>query len=195
MSKKQKAIKAVAGALAVGIVGLPISIAAINRASTSLEINTIVYASSSLDTQILPFNENERNSEKMVHIIQNSSHIDSDDMNTIISSSQNDFDDQVNHFLSLIQFDREDDDSFDASRFIDYHYENNRDICIDILKAAFKTQSYRYAREVISAIRFSNINYMQEWFKELLSDGEKQPELNEYMLALFELFKEELDAL
>ena len=101
----------------------------------------------------------------------------------------------INQFISLIQSDREDDSSFESSRFIDSQYDEDPDRCIKIIQSAFRMESYRYAGEVISAIRFSNIDYIQAWFKKLLVDGRHQPKLRDYIDALWELYREELGRL
>lgn len=64
-----------------------------------------------------------------------------------------------------------------------------------MIEKAFSIQSYRYAREVISAIRFSGLYYLDSWFKDLLLEGRRQPELASYISSLFDLYREELNAL
>lgn len=189
MSKK-KVIKVVASTL-IGASAISIGAGLIGETSgktTFIPYNSSsVVSSSSLLDQIDFF--------QFMYTGDNSSHINNDEMGSLVSQTLDYSDTKLDEFISLIQSDRDDDDSFEASEFIDEQYALNREGCIKMLRTAFSMQSYRYAREVISAIRFSEIDYLQKWFKDLLIDGKNQPALAKHINALLELYREELDAL
>ena len=99
----------------------------------------------------------------------------------------------VLHLLELI---REDDDySYNASKFITKQFEESETIGIEIIKTAVKKNAYRYARDVITAVRAANINYFQKWFKDLLIEGMARSSLKNYFQNIYELYKDSFDAI
>lgn len=99
----------------------------------------------------------------------------------------------VTRLLELI---REDDDySYNASEFITKQFEESETIGIEIIKTAVKKDAYRYSRDVITAVRASDINYFQKWFKDLLIEGIERSSLKNYFQNIYDLYKDSFDAI
>ncbi len=103
------------------------------------------------------------------------------------------FDNLLNQFIVLLKED--DDNSYNASEFLSMHYNLNRPVCIKIIQTAFRKAKYIYAKDVITAVRFSDINYFQPWFKDLLEEGLTHPHLKNYINNFLNLYKETFDSL
>ena len=99
----------------------------------------------------------------------------------------------LNRLIFLLQED--DDNSYNASDFLSEQFNLNSKSCIEIIKNAFRKDSFRYARDVVTAIRFSDINYFQSWFIALLNEGLDQPQLKNYIKNFYNLYKETFDKL
>lgn len=99
----------------------------------------------------------------------------------------------VNKFLSFAHDD--DDSEFADSDFLTEQYSIDPKMCIELIKRAFSFDSYRYANEVLIAVRFSEINYLQRWFKDILIEGLKISNVKSSAKKLYELYKNTFDKL
>ncbi|HIS35023.1 TPA: hypothetical protein IAC10_00125 [Candidatus Scatousia excrementigallinarum] len=96
----------------------------------------------------------------------------------------------------LLELISEDDDySYNASEFITKQFEESETIGIEIIKTAVKKDDYRYSRDVITAVRASDIDYFQKWFKDLLIEGMARPSLKNYFQNIYDLYKDSFDAI
>lgn len=188
---KQKALKAIAGAFVIGISStLPLNIGNVNENNESTVAMPYEYRSSVASLH-MPY-QGEYN--EVMYIDTSSLHINRDEMEILINSS-NTHDSNVDQYIVLLQLDKEDDESFESSRFIDKQYSLNDNDCVKMIQKAFRTNSYKFAKDVISSIRFSDINYLQIWFKELLLEGRRQPKFADYFNDLLGLYREDLEVL
>ena len=96
------------------------------------------------------------------------------------------------HFILLL---KEDNDEYAASDFLSEQYKLNPTNCINLIGRVFVKDSYRYAKDVIKAIRFSEIPYIMSWFKELLLKAADVHHLKKYISNIYDLYKEALDAI
>ena len=96
------------------------------------------------------------------------------------------------HFILLL---KEDNDEYAASDFLSEQYKLNPTNCINLIGRVFVKDSYRYAKDVIKAIRFSEIPYIMSWFKELLLKATDVQHLKKYISNIYDLYKEALDAI
>ncbi len=106
----------------------------------------------------------------------------------------NDYDERVNSLILQLKEDEE-NETFFASDYITNLFSQDRAIGILVLNKAFSMESYKYATLVIDAIRLSDVDFLQKWFKALLNIGMKEQEHREYMGEIYELYEEELEAL
>ena len=106
----------------------------------------------------------------------------------------NDYDEHVNSLILQLKEDEE-NETFFASDYITNMFSQNSAICVLVLEKAFAMESYKYATLVIDAIRLSDVDFLQKWFKNLLNIGMQKQEHSVYMKELYELYAEELKAL
>ena len=110
-----------------------------------------------------------------------------------VNKHDNNFLSLVNRFIALLNED--DDNSYYSSNFLTENFKLNETACIKMIQTAFRKTDYIYAKDVITAVRFSEINYFQPWFKNLLEEGLAQKKLKRYINNLLDLYKETFDAL
>lgn len=106
----------------------------------------------------------------------------------------NDYDEHVNSLVLQMKEDEE-NETFFASDFITNLFSQDSTMCVSVLNKAFALQSYKYATWVIDAIRLSDVDFLQQWFKNLLIKGMQQKEHSVYMKDIYELYEKELETL
>lgn len=101
-----------------------------------------------------------------------------------------------NLVMRLFELVREDDDYSDnASEFITSQFKVSETIGIEIIKTAVRKDCYRYAKDIITAVRGSDINYFQKWFKDLLIEGVTYSSFKTYFQNIYDLYKDSFDAI
>lgn len=83
-------------------------------------------------------------------------------------------------------------EEYPASDYINEQYARNDVICIYALYSVFKADNYKLAKDVVNAIRFSDIPYLTDWFKHFLLDGMKIESCGEFMSEVYNLYHGEL---
>lgn len=106
----------------------------------------------------------------------------------------NDYDELVNSLILQLKEDEE-NETFFSSDYITNLFSQNSTMCVSVLKKAFSLEEYKYASLVIDAIRLSNADFLQQWFKDLLNTGMQKEEHSVYMKEICELYEEELSKL
>lgn len=99
--------------------------------------------------------------------------------------------DLINEFISIIRF--EDDDDYTSSEFLSEKYETDSSLCIELIKKAIEFDSYKYAKEILTAIRFSDINYFDKWFKNILIDCMHVEKIKNVANNFYLLYEETFD--
>lgn len=100
----------------------------------------------------------------------------------------------VNSLILQLKEDEE-NETFLASDYITNLYFQNEAMCVSVLKKAFSLEEYKYAPLVVDAIRLSEADFLQQWFKDLLIKGMQKQEHRIYMEEICELYEEELKTL
>lgn len=111
----------------------------------------------------------------------------------VIKHNNDFFNGLLNRFIALLNED--DENSYYSSNFLTENFKLNETACIEVIQTAFRKTDYIYAKDVITAVRFSEINYFQPWFKNLLEEGLAQKKLRRYINNLLDLYKEIFDTL
>lgn len=99
---------------------------------------------------------------------------------------------QDEEFILLL---KDGEENYEASDFLSEQYRLNPTNCVNFINRIFVKDSYRYAKDVIKAIRFSEIPYLSPWFKELLIKAANIQHLKNYANDVFNLYKEALEAI
>lgn len=101
----------------------------------------------------------------------------------------------IEQFIERLHNQCEYADDYSASEFLTEQYNKDETICIGIIYYSFKKDSYIYAMDVINAVRASDINYFQKWFKDLLLEGKKIPKLKRGIEYLYDLYRDTFDSI
>ena len=99
--------------------------------------------------------------------------------------------------IKLIRLFAEDDaeeDYFPSIDFINDEIAKNAE-CVEILLSAFRFQNYAFAKRVIKSVMFSDINYLNLWFKNLLLEGKSIDQIRDYVEAVYQMYEEVYDRL
>lgn len=81
-------------------------------------------------------------------------------------------------------------EEYPASDYINEQYDRNDVICIYALYSVFKADNYKLAKDVINAIRFSDIPYVTDWFKYFLLEGMEVESCKGFMAEVYDLYHE-----
>ena len=99
--------------------------------------------------------------------------------------------------IKLIRLFAEDDaeeDYFPSIDFINDEIAKNAE-CVEIIQSAFRFQDYTFAKKVIKSVMFSDIDYLDLWFKNLLLEGQNVDHVKTYADDVYQMYEEVYDKL
>ena len=101
---------------------------------------------------------------------------------------------KIEQFIKLLEKQYDSKDDYSASEFLTQEYKENEVICVGIIYFTFRKDNYLYARDVLYAIKFSDIPYLQqEWYKKILLEGMQVEKIKNTFSKEYDLYKEILD--
>ena len=121
--------------------------------------------------------------------------LDSDSTYNITKSIAMFSDNRASKLISMLKEDNDEENYLPSVEYINQEYLRDKAECISMITDAFRLNNYAYAEKVLSSAMFSDLNYLENWFKSLLLEGKCLPQLRTYAEDIYEMYKEVFDEL